>query len=364
MNDRIKFVILFIILAIFLLACNFLQPSSSEMFENIVTTLKAGVTSTPENVPSLTLTPSVQSTTVIETVLPTVQFEDGALALQYLTELTRIGSRAMKAQTHQKAEEYIRSTLTEMGYSPEIQSFKTKKGFNAMNITARKPGKSDRMIIAGGHFDMAAVGAGVDDNGSGVAVLLEAARRLKNMDTPYTIEFVFFDAEESGMEGSNYYVSKMTDDDVKNTVAMINLDSLAVGDYTYIYGDQGDDGVIRDWALNYAANIGYTLITQPGKNPDYPAGTTVDASDHAPFLHRGIQYVYFEATNWDLGELDGYTQVNTRLGEKGEIWHTRFDTLEYIRKTFPGRMEDHLKLFSNVLMHILTDYSDPAESTP
>jgi alkaline phosphatase isozyme conversion protein len=360
MNDRIKFVILFIILAIFLLACNFLQPSSNEMSGIVVVPIKVGGTSTPENVSSLTSTPTIQSTTVFETVLPTVQVEEGALAMQYLTELTRIGSRAVKAQTHQKAEEYIKSALTEMGYSPEIQLFKTKKGFNAMNITARKPGKSDRIIIAGGHYDMVAVGSGVDDNGSGVAVLLEAARRLKNIETPYTIQFVFFDAEESGMEGSKYYVSKMTDNDVKDTVAMINLDSLAVGDYTYIYGNEGDAGVIRDWALKYAANNQYSLITQPGKNPDYPAGTTIDASDHAPFLHRGIQYAYFEATNWDLGELDGYTQVNIQLGEKGEIWHTRFDTLEYIQKTFPGRMEDRLKLFSNMLMHILTEYTVPA----
>jgi Zn-dependent M28 family amino/carboxypeptidase len=189
-----------------------------------------------------------------------------------------------------------------------------------------------------------------------VAVLLEAARRIKDRHTPYSIRFVFFDSEETDLEGSRYYVSKMSKEDIKNTVAMINLDSLAVGDYTYIYGNEGKAGVIRDWVLDYASQNNLPLITQPGKNPDYPAGTTVDASDHVAFLYAGIQYAYFEATNWDLGELDGYVQVDPTLGKDGEIWHTQFDNLDYITKTLPGRLEDHLSLFSNVLMHILTEY--------
>jgi alkaline phosphatase isozyme conversion protein len=48
--------------------------------------------------------------------------------------------------------------------------------------------------------------------------------------------------------------------------------------------------------------------------------------------------------------------VDLSLGENGEIWHTEFDTQEYIEKTFPGRLDEHLSLFSNVLFHILSEY--------
>lgn len=283
---------------------------------------------------------------------------DGILAIGYLTELSRFGSRELTKPGHRKAAGYIEDTLKELGYTPVRQEFVTENGLAAANIYIDRPGKSSRMILVGAHFDSVSDGSGVDDNGSGVAVLLEIARRLKDRETPYSIRFIYFDAEETGLEGSEHYAAGIPHEDIQNTVAMINLDSLAVGDHTYIYGNEGKAGVIRDWALNYALQQGFDLITQPGKNPDYPAGTTLDESDHAPFLHKGIQYAYFEATNWDLGELDGYTQVNMSLGDNGEIWHTKFDTLDYITKTFPGRMESHLQLFSNVLFHILTEYQE------
>jgi Zn-dependent M28 family amino/carboxypeptidase len=148
----------------------------------------------------------------------------------------------------------------------------------------------------------------------------------------------------------------MSEDEIKNTVAMINLDSVAAGDLAYIYGDQGKKGKIRDWALAYAANYNLALQTQPGENPKYPAGTTGDWSDHAPFKEAGIPYAYLEATNWTLGEKDGYTQVSTEYGVDGEIWHTEYDTLEYINKTFPGRIEARLRVFVTLLEAILTRF--------
>jgi len=283
---------------------------------------------------------------------------DGSLAMQYLTDLSRFGSRELTKPGHRKAAGYIEDILKQMGYAPVRQEFVTENGLDAANIYVEKPGKSSRMILVGAHFDSVATGSGVDDNGSGVAMILEMAGRLKARETPYSLRFIFFDAEETGLEGSQEYVSGMDDSSIRNTVAMINLDSLAVGDNTYIYGNEGDDGFIRDWALSYAGSKGFDLVTQPGKNPEYPAGTTVDESDHAAFLQKGIQYVYLEATNWDLGDLDGYTQVDPSFGEEGEIWHTEYDRLDYITKTFPGRLESHLKLFANVLFHILTEYQE------
>lgn len=283
-------------------------------------------------------------------------YDEGDLAIQYLADLSLFGPRTMKNAGHQKARDFIETALREMGYSPVVQAFVTKNGKEAANIYVDKPGSSGRMILAGSHYDSTGPGSGVDDNASGVAVLLEMAFRLKNIETPFSIRFIFFDAEETGLEGSKFYASRMTQEEVNNSIVMVNLDSLAVGDYTYVYGNEGEAGLVRDWALDYARENGIDLITQPGKNPEYPAGTTIDASDHAPFLQKGIQYVYFEATNWDLGELDGYTQVDPSFGDNGEIWHTEYDTLEYITGTFPGRMESHLRLFSNVLFRILTEY--------
>jgi Zn-dependent M28 family amino/carboxypeptidase len=189
--------------------------------------------------------------------------------------------------------------------------------------------------------------------------LLEAAERVKDIATPYTLRFITFGSEEEGEKGSTYYVSQMSKEDIARTAAMVNLDSLTAGDFTYIYGTRGQAGSVRDWTLNKARSRGLNLITQPGLNPQYPAGTTGDFSDHAPFRLAGIQYAYLEATNWNLEDKDGYTQVDLKLGEKGQIWHTRFDTLDYLDRTFPGRVDAHLNLFATLLVDILTEYKQP-----
>jgi hypothetical protein len=68
------------------------------------------------------------------------------------------------------------------------------------------------------------------------------------------------------------------------------------------------------------------------------------------------RYTYLESTNWSLGNKYGYTQVSTEYGEKGEIWHTEYDTLEYINTSFPGRVQERLHLFVTVLEAILPEY--------
>ncbi|WP_415639847.1 M28 family peptidase [Paenibacillus lupini] len=71
----------------------------------------------------------------------------------------------------------------------------------------------------------------------------------------------------------------------------------------------------------------------------------MDASDHVAFKYAGIPYGYLEATNWELGEMDGYTQTE----KDGEIWHTPKDTIDYIDTNYPGRIEEHLGSFTRLL---------------
>ena len=78
--------------------------------------------------------------------------------------------------------------------------------------------------------------------------------------------------------------------------------------------------------------------------------------DYDAFQQAGIPWMYFEATNWTLGDQDGYTQVDPQYGDQGAIIHTRYDNLQYLDQTFPGRVDQHLDLFVNVLHHILTEY--------
>ena len=51
--------------------------------------------------------------------------------------------------------------------------------------------------------------------------------------------------------------------------------------------------------------------------------------------------------------------MDPQYGEDGYIWHTRFDTLDYIDQTFPGRADQRLELFSRLLYRTLTEFTEP-----
>lgn len=80
---------------------------------------------------------------------------------------------------------------------------------SSQNIEVVKKGESEKTIIVGAHYDSAET-HGVDDNGSGVSVALENALRMKDVATQYTIKYVFFGAEETGIHGSGEYVNSLT----------------------------------------------------------------------------------------------------------------------------------------------------------
>lgn len=284
---------------------------------------------------------------------PSLVHKPGAMAYEHTKYLSQeIGRRVAGTAPEREAEEYVRSQFERMSFETEVQEFSyVRRGTTteSSNVIAYKPGRSSERLIVGAHYDSVNVGLGADDNASGVAVMMEVAEKLHKVSTPYSIVFIAFGAEEVGLQGSNYYANNMTEDEISNTVGMINLDSLIAGDYMYMHGSEGEDGFIRDQALNIADKKKLDIRINPGLNPRYPEGTTGDWSDHAPFKRLGIPYGYMEATNWEIGALDGYDQTE----KHGGIWHTNMDTLEFIEREFPGRVEKHLSSYSILLTDLL-----------
>lgn len=295
---------------------------------------------------------------------PTTSTDYGTAARVIVKDLEKLGPRLASTKAEEKSAAYIESFFKKEGitykkatFNYVIQDEKTKKEskFKSANVIATIVGKQTKQIIIGAHYDSAPDGKGADDNASGVAVMLETASRIAKLkEKPnYTLVFVAFGAEETGLNGSKAYVDKMSATEKKNTVVMINLDSLIAGDDMNIYGDFGKKGVYRDLALGFAKEQGIPLTTNMGSNPKFPLGTTGDWSDHAPFKAVGIPYAYMEGTNWNLGEKDGYTQVDLKYGTQGEIWHTKYDVTSYMEKTFPKRIESHLEGYVKVLDYLL-----------
>jgi len=287
---------------------------------------------------------------------------NGLIARQHLQALSvGIGPRVAGTPAEAQAAYYIEVAFGQLGYATEVQAFSfadedSEQKAESANVIAVKAGTSGQEIIVGAHYDSVEVGAGADDNASGVAVLLEAAEKIRNVRTPYTIRFIAFGAEEADLDGSRFYVDQMSDTEIRNMVAMINLDSLIAGDMAYVYGDAETPGSLVDWILTTAQEAGYDLETRSAQELDEPDGTPCDCADYGPFQAVGIPFAYFEATNWNLGEQDGMTQVDPQFGEEGEIRHTAVDTIRYLDQTFPGRIYQHLDLFVTLLAQTLTQF--------
>lgn len=233
------------------------------------------------------------------------------------------------------------------------------------NIIVTKKGKSTKQIIVGAHYD----GTGTGDNGSGIALLLTTAQHFYSIETEYTLQFVFFTAEEYGCYGSTHYANEMTDEEVNNTLYMINMDSLVCGDYCYLYGgiqDNEKQVVTKteafDHAMKVATKLGLTFKQNPWTwenpapgydKPEYASPSTGDWSDHVGFKMRNIPYLYMEATNWEIPgpykEYDGYGETVL----VGMLMNTENDYLEYIETYFPGRIQHHLSQFSQLLNGLL-----------
>lgn len=262
--------------------------------------------------------------------------------------------------------DYIQSELKKAGYTQEnieLQTFEYIKEDNkyySQNVIITKKGTDEKEIVVGAHYDSVKT-HGVDDNGSGVAVVLATAARLNKEEVPYTVKFVFFGAEEKGRKGSNYYVDSLSEEERKNTVLMINLDCILAGDKEYVFGGTVQkDGSVKDtWAVEQAIRsadeLGLDMNLNPDTNPKMKSPSIGDYSDHVPFKNKGIPYVYFGAGNWDLPPYDPFRQTV----ELGQIMHTKNDDLDVINEHFEGRALERLTDYSKLLNHVLKNIHLP-----
>jgi hypothetical protein len=95
----------------------------------------------------------------------------------------------------ESAARYLESELNSMGYAAVAHPFDSGQGL-VRNIEAVIPGRERRSIVIGAHYDSVAGAPGANDNGSGVAALLEIGRMLKGWSPRLTHRLVFFVNEE------------------------------------------------------------------------------------------------------------------------------------------------------------------------
>ncbi len=128
-----------------------------------------------------------------------------------------IGARPMGSEAEVAAGDYVAAALEDYGYAVEWQEFETTppseddsaEPVTSHNVVGIREG-DDQIVVVGAHMDSVTDGTGAGDNASGIAVMLAAAEVLAEVETPHTLMFVAFGAEEGGNPpGADVFVEEL-----------------------------------------------------------------------------------------------------------------------------------------------------------
>lgn len=219
--------------------------------------------------------------------------------------LASVGSGQTLRALREQADE--RGGVVELGQTPVNLSVQLDRSPRiTWNVGAILPGSgalADQYVIVGAHYDHVGYGftggsrtdeygiihPGADDNASGTAGLLLAARMLReqleqNPGDRRSVLFTAFSAEEMGLLGSAFMIKNLPIE-AKNVTAMLNMDMI---------------GRLRDNSIELAGTgtaEGFNQILEPHITA---SGLTVKKtpggrgpSDHATFYGAGVPVLHF-----------------------------------------------------------------------
>jgi dipeptidyl aminopeptidase/acylaminoacyl peptidase len=181
----------------------------------------------------------------------------------YEKALFDFDSKHITKPGNRMAGEYLFNMYRSFGYEPEYQWFEPRGalGGKSANVIATLTGTEnpELVYVVSSHYDSSASGPGADDDSSGTAALLEAARVLAKRPLPATVIFASFTGEESGLLGSREFVRRAQESGMR-IVGALNNDMIGWAndhrlDNTIRYSNAG----IRD--VQHAASFLTKLIT-------------------------------------------------------------------------------------------------------
>ncbi len=158
-----------------------------------------------------------------------IQFS-GDKALKTLREfVTQFPNRDSGQPNNQKAAEWVDEEFNRLGLTSNIDRWNVinySRDVPLQNVVGTLPGNSPKEIVIVAHFDQSPdTYQGADNDGSGMAILMELAEIFSFGSTPeYTIVFLATDGEEYGMLGTLRYIQ--THRDIDNIIAGFSLDNV------------------------------------------------------------------------------------------------------------------------------------------
>ncbi len=234
-----------------------------------------------------------------------------ANVMRHVGVLTRRGPRTAGSTADRVAADYAASQLRSFGYAVRFQTVRLPNGRTTRNVIAERRGTSTQVIVVGAHIDSKAPSPGGNDNGSGVATMLELARCVAKAPVAPTIRFIAFGGEEStGTRpddhhfGSRQYVRSLSASQRARIQSMVSLDMVGYGSRFTVRSSGWAKltcvGSIKQWSGYTADPVRYERDT-----------SRYGQSDHEAFERIHVPSAWIE---W----------------RPDYAWHTRSDTASHV----------------------------------
>jgi hypothetical protein len=244
----------------------------------------------------------------------------------YITDLQNFGTRYAYTNECNLSAQYIFDEFSNYSALSVENDYFVYNSYLVRNIIATLPGlneSDDTVYIVGGHYDSYSDdrwnnAPGADDDASGTAVALEAAKILSHYRFNSTIKFAAWTAEEMGLIGSQRYAKNAAKQGM-NIGAYLNFDMIG---YDPGNNMQLDIGYNPDsiWlseemiSINENYTIGLDITTDSG-------GT---ASDHASFWRWGYSAVECIESNFNT---PNYHTINDTVDKLNMVFDKKVTQL-------------------------------------
>ena len=207
------------------------------------------------------------------------------------TIATRFTTTMFSGATNAKGFEFVKQQAQAWGFSgASYEEDPFTVGPSGRNLILTIPGQSTDEVILSAHLDTIWQGGsssttapGANDNGSGSATVLEAARLLRQYRFQRTIRLILFTGEEQGLFGSAAYTA---DHPLTSVLGVVNMDMFG-------WDGNGDRCFeIHAGTLPASIDVGSCFQTSIGAyalglGHDFLTTTATDRSDHASFWNHG-----------------------------------------------------------------------------
>jgi hypothetical protein len=257
----------------------------------------------------------------------------------------------IEGRTHFERGAFIKDQLHKMGVGYVTAPFKNitrvKKDsvvIEGENIIVRL-GQGTKRIVVGAHYDAFTDSPGANDNGSGVAVVLALIQHLQKMEWNYSVDFCFFDQEETKLTGSMYYVDQFIVP--KKHLAMINLDIEGTGEEVYVGPVGSTNRFLMRYVHEAAQKTGLPLV----EHADYPG------SDNVSFANYSLENISISIVPKGDGDRlskyvhNGYKADSLDMPKVLGVMHTMYDRSSLVA---PAALKMAYE-FTNALLLLLNE---------